>query len=1362
MLLNPLRHAHRETFVFDLCELMGSLLCSETCVPTPGSYYCNCSTGSSLQADGRTCLPDVTSTVTPRSTVSASTTTRATIATTKVTSSSSSSSTTPAKKSPPTAKAKTSKPTKATARSTLKVSSSVTRPRTTRSLSTEPNEHNSLCPSGYRFTSSEICDDIDECSEGPTNPCPPSSMCFNTKGSFRCFSISLGNNSADRCELGYRWDDALEQCLDIDECAENIHKCLIDGEICKNLDGSYECEIVCEKGYAFDSTYGACLDIDECVELINVCLRPDTVCVNTLGGYECVKVRDYNQLNEPNLFASNGTDYGRSGFDYEDLLEEEDIDECQIHEQPCAPEEVCRNTVAGYDCIPIGCPKGFAMAEDQSCRDVDECRENSHSCAENERCQNTNGSFTCEQPRSTPAPTTAEPPKIYCRKGFKANPARQRNHGEAASSSELCVDVDECLEGPGCREHEKCSNLLGSYECSPLCGPGWFFQPQSKSCQDVDECLLGHHNCRRSQYCVNRPGGFGCEPLGSCAAGYRRLQNGSCVDVDECLEGLHTCSRDSHRYCVNRDGGYECITRLPSCPRGYEYSLLSRQCQDVDECRQARASCDPRAERCLNLPGGYRCERLPNDPNRPGHRKRPACPNGLVYEPELRKCAERPAAAATAPPNIDECAEGTHNCGKERCYNLPGSFQCAKAVVRPVRKRITPTTRMSELTTDSQIQSTTESHYCDYGYKYNATIGSCVDVDECVERKEVCSPTTEECENSQGGYSCRCRTGFRRDNETKACLDINECLLQNACNTSQRCDNTIGSYTCIRFLPCGTGYTLNAATELCEDDDECVMGTHDCSPGYRCRNTLGSFRCDKDRSVKPTGRRPVVVRPPPFLTTPRPTMTPRITTKAVTTSTTSSPMRTSTKASVTPKINSNSTLAPKMETTTPRPKEVPDKKATKPVSKTKPSSAPFTPFSSNTSTPRPRPKCPPGFETGPIGQCMDVDECQQNPRVCGSRKCINTIGSFNCDGPVIICPPGYAPDFLSGRCKDVDECLQGTHKCGEQQTCENRPGGYVCYCPRGYEVRNRDCVDVNECERGRPCGSSKCLNAPGSYRCLCEAGFENDATGACQDIDECSRDPASCQHECYNTWGGYRCGCKYGYRLKPDNRTCVDVDECAENKGLCHGICDNTPGSYRCTCPKGYLLEADGHTCTDIDECKQENVCKNPGELCQNLRGGHRCNKIDCPAGYIIDKNRKNRCIRETPYCSVHDKACFQRPAHYTYNYIAIVSMFPIPVSTNQVELFTMRGAYNLPGATMQFSIAFIQARAPPHVQPATESYFALRRPFPTQAVLVMTKSLQGPQDIELEFAMEIYAPNGSFAGSAIARIFIVVSQYEF
>lgn len=67
----------------------------------------------------------------------------------------------------------------------------------------------------------------------------------------------------------------------------------------------------------------------------------------------------------------------------------------------------------------------------------------------------------------------------------------------------------------------------------------------------------------------------------------------------------------------------------------------------------------------------------------------------------------------------------------------------------------------------------------------------------------------------------------------------------NDCLPTQRCDNTIGSYTCTRFLPCGTGYTLNAATEICEDDDECLLGTHDCGAGYQCRNTLGSYRCDR-------------------------------------------------------------------------------------------------------------------------------------------------------------------------------------------------------------------------------------------------------------------------------------------------------------------------------------------------------------------------------------------------------------------------------------------------------------------------------------------------------------------------------------
>ena len=97
---------------------------------------------------------------------------------------------------------------------------------------------------------------------------------------------------------------------------------------------------------------------------------------------------------------------------------------------------------------------------------------------------------------------------------------------------------------------------------------------------------------------------------------------------------------------------------------------------------------------------------------------------------------------------------------------------------------------------------------------------------------------------------------------------------------------------------------------------------------------------------------------------------------------------------------------------------------------------------------------------------------------------------------------------------------------------------------------------------------------------------------------------------------------------------------------------------------------------------------------------------------------------------------------------------------SGQVELFTMRGTH-LPGSTLQFSMSFMEARAPPSVIRATESCFALRRPSSSQVVLSLIKPIQGPQEIELDLSMEIYHNTG-FVGSAVAKIFIFVTQYEF
>lgn len=76
-----------------------------------------------------------------------------------------------------------------------------------------------------------------------------------------------------------------------------------------------------------------------------------------------------------------------------------------------------------------------------------------------------------------------------CRLGYKRD-----------ASTGYCVDIDECLVGPSCRDYEKCTNTPGSYDCSPLCSTGWFFNTATKSCRDVDECLLGRHDCTQGTH----------------------------------------------------------------------------------------------------------------------------------------------------------------------------------------------------------------------------------------------------------------------------------------------------------------------------------------------------------------------------------------------------------------------------------------------------------------------------------------------------------------------------------------------------------------------------------------------------------------------------------------------------------------------------------------------------------------------------------------------------------------------------------------------------------------------------------------------------------------------------------------------
>nr|XP_026486783.1 latent-transforming growth factor beta-binding protein 4-like isoform X1 [Vanessa tameamea] len=1083
--------------------------------------------------------------------------------------------------------------------------------------------------------------------------------------------------------------------------------------ICTDDDGKLRCS--CREGFRLQPDKKSCKDINECAEAIDdLCTAEDTVCHNTEGSFKCVplKKRDVS-LSCPPGFKRN-------------VINQvcDDINECRLPKPPC-PKYLCENTIGGYKCA--GKP-GKPFSEDA----------------------------TKPTPESG-AGTTPRTKVDICPVGFRAGP------------DDECLDIDECEETlDDCqRLSQHCINSHGSYFCqdhvSKRCAPGFKVNSGTGICEDIDECEESLEVCKRNEVCINLPGAYNCKSKIStlpklatktCQEGTRVRPGGTiCEDVDECREGSHLC--DQFQNCINTFGGHEC-----RCKNGFELDSTSGSCVDVDECAMRLDNCAP-GHHCLNVLGSFTCTRRALTTS-----TTTALP---AYEYEYYDFEE-------------ETTEITASTTSSTTTSRPTTT--STTTLRPTTTSTTttttprPTTTSTTSTTTPRPTTTSTSttlrpnppprrypHYPRPGFRRTTTPIPPYRRPDYYPRRPVntFSPTEVTVTNSRDPVT------IERDRQPDGSYSVNTSDIPKETWTVVTGKESTDDFD-PNQLHCLNGYERNERGE-CVDINECRNNRNICGVSEVCINSPGGYKCEckLGYSIDDSGKCVIVTLP----TASKPTTTTERTTPRVE-PTASTPGRTS-------------------------------------------GWLPWIPGRNN-----PPQNCELGHTYSSIQKkCIDVDECATGRASCAPEEdCINTDGGYSCvcglrcrtnsatpaytyretppsytpDSTIITvgaqygqrgthymrptytrlqetgavvttCPWGYklTPDRV---CVDIDECERNVSECGPQQRCENFYGGYSCQCPPGHRNIGKNCEDIDECSYGNICSyNARCVNTVGSYRCECSDGFRNAPTNdkVCVDVDECVDTPSLCEHSCANAWGGYRCYCNRGYRLNNDNRTCVDIDECEEwgrarSRGrLCGGRCVNAPGSYRCDCPQGYRIGEDKRTCIDIDECESgEARCGHgAGEVCQNTRGGYHCHHIDCPPGYQLEG--KHKCTRIQRSCPISDWGCLHQPSTYSYNFITFVSKLFLPMGS--VDLFSMQG----PGwldSVVNFEMRLLNVKAAPGVEPADIRCFGMR-PTANVCVVSLQCSLAGPQVAELELTMSLYQ-RAQYAGSAVARLIVIVSEYEF
>ncbi|KAG8232834.1 hypothetical protein J437_LFUL013160, partial [Ladona fulva] len=1147
-----------------------------------------------------------------------------------------------------------------------------------------PGSFRCECTNGHTGDPNRGCTDLNECAH--SSSCGVNSQCINSDGSYDCI-----------CPPGFRGEGQL-YCNNIDECKDN--PCGANA-VCTDVIGSFTC--TCLEDYTGDP-YKGCVDINECVALDKPCGKY-AICENAAPGYNCVCPQGYTAKPDPSVACEqidvnilcngnfdcvnnaeclDGQCFCRKGF-LAKGAECVDIDEC--HAEPCGPNAICTNTVGGFRCecehdfvgapphVPCKAPcedikcgphayckpdgnEAYCICDEgwtfnpsnivAGCIDIDECDKvngPSGRCGANAVCTNLPGSFSCQ-----------------CAPGFSGNAQKQ------------CFDIDECAQPNTCGLNALCINIPGSHACE--CPEGTIPDP------DPQTRCVGIVTCKTEADC---PGNAICDAHGRCLCPEPNVGN-------DCRHPCETISCGPNAQCTLVNEVAQCV-----CSPGYTGSALEGGggCVDIDECV---ADPCPRGAICINAPGRFSCQcpsGFKGDPYRGGCVEPPTIPSGCGPDspcPAGEQCVrddfvgvgvcicQRGYTRDTPGPDgssrcrdIDECTELREKpaCGLGAvCKNLPGSYECQcppgfngnpyslceqcstlECQCQPPYQIVEGNCALAGCSKGEKCPAGAECitiaggvSYCacPKGYRIKQD-GSCEDVNECTEIRQVCGFGAE-CINRPGTHECVCPTGFSGDPYHGVCSpDQIRCINDGDCQPNEKCvqpgecvcpppfftdalDGNKCKSPCERFLcginakctpsdpprcMCETGHQGNPL-QGCIDIDECFSSP--CAYGAHCINEKGGYKCVCSRGM------------------------------------TGDPYRSGC-------INQG---APKTECD--KNTDCVDQLAcvagscVNPCDKLPCGVNAYCEAQNHAAWCR----CNVGFTELPGGECVSACDAF----ICGQGAvCMATA-----NGPTCKCVEGYVgnpfpggachPDVCSVTepCQEPSICVSGRCKercegvvCGVGATCD--PSTNKCVC-NPFFVGNPDLVCMPPIMAPvciPECGPNAHCKYGTSNQCVCNPGMSGNPYEGCSPQEKtCSTTACGLGAECRQGINTVECVCPVGFIGNPyvscqvacrnaddcvfgercQNNVCVvpcaGHAQCSDNQACINGICTlgcrshvNCPSDQACINGK----------CQD--PCKKEGAC-GPNAVCKCVDHATTCL---CPDGFVGNPVPEQGCVRVPIQC---------------------------------------------------------------------------------------------------------------------------------